>query len=58
MPTARSLVALWDQDRLGSAHSLAEDHNRGKFDDVRSQLGDEYGEIFDSGGFHLSFDTE
>ena len=43
---------------MGSAHSLAEDHNRGKFDDVRSQLGDEYEEIFDSGSFHLSCDTE
>jgi hypothetical protein len=43
---------------LGSGHSLAEDANRGKVDDVRSPLGDEYGEIFDSGGFRLSRDTD
>jgi hypothetical protein len=29
----------------------------GKVDDVRSQLGDEYEEIFDSGGFRLGCDT-
>jgi hypothetical protein len=41
-PKIRSLVALWDQERSGGDHSLADDSIRGKVNDVRSQLGDEY----------------
>jgi hypothetical protein len=57
-PTARSLVALWDQAHSGGDHSPADDSNRGKVDDVRSQRGDEYEELFDSGGFRSIFDTD
>ena len=57
-PTSRSLVALWNQERSGGSHSLAEDCNRDKVDDARFQLGDEYEEIFDCRGFRLSCDTD
>jgi hypothetical protein len=32
--------------------------NRGKVDDVRSQRGDEYEVLFDSGGFRSIIDTD
>jgi hypothetical protein len=57
-PTARSLVALWDQAHSGGGHSILQHCYRGKVDDVRSQLGDEYEEFFDSGGFRSIFDTD
>jgi hypothetical protein len=56
--TAKSPVALWDQERSGRGHRLADDHNRGKIDDVRFQLGDEYEEIFDCRGFRISCDMD
>jgi hypothetical protein len=56
--TAKSPVALWDQERSGGDHRLADDHNRGKIDDVRFRLGDEYEEIFDCRGFRLICDTD
>jgi hypothetical protein len=56
--TAKSPVALWDQERSGGGYRLADDHNRGKINDVRFQLGDEYEEIFDCQGFRISCDMD
>jgi hypothetical protein len=56
--TAKSPVAPWDQERSGGGHRLVDDHNRGKIDEVRFQLGNEYEEIFDCQGFRLSCDMD